>query len=67
MSQEKTIESINKKYQDLGENPDTYLNGLLQAKPINYWDYIQVETLLSIQRPRTDFKDGRKFSFCIIK
>jgi tryptophan 2,3-dioxygenase len=61
MSQEKTIESINKKYQDLGENPDTYLNGLLQAKPINYWDYIQVETLLSIQRPRTDFKDEEIF------
>jgi tryptophan 2,3-dioxygenase len=61
MSQEKTIESINKKYQDLGENPDTYLNGLLQAKPINYWDYIQVETLLSLQRPRTDFKDEEIF------
>lgn len=61
MSQEKIIEKINKKYQEIGENPDTYLNGLLQAKPINYWDYIEVETLLSLQRPRTDFKDEEIF------
>lgn len=61
MSQENIIEKINKKYQEIGENPDTYLNGLLQAKPINYWDYIEVETLLSLQRPRTDFKDEEIF------
>ena len=61
MSQENIIEKINKKDQEIGENPDTYLNGLLQAKPINYWDYIEVETLLSLQRPRTDFKDEEIF------
>jgi tryptophan 2,3-dioxygenase len=51
------IEELVKKYESLGENPDTYLKGLLHAKPINYWDYIEVETLLSLQKPRTDFKD----------
>lgn len=59
--QEQIIQSINEKYRTIGENPDTYLSGLLQAKPINYWDYIQLETLLSLQRPRTDFKDEEIF------
>ncbi len=61
MDQEQIIEAINKKYEVLGENPDTYLKGLLQAKPINYWDYVQVDTLLSLQRPRTDSADEEIF------
>ncbi|WP_339699698.1 tryptophan 2,3-dioxygenase family protein [uncultured Marixanthomonas sp.] len=61
MKQEDIIKAINEKYTALGENPDTYLKGLLQAKPINYWDYIEVETLLSLQKPRTDFKDEKIF------
>lgn len=56
-----TIEKIIEKYTALGENPETYLQGLLQAKPITYWDYIEVDTLLSLQKPRTDFKDESIF------
>ncbi|MGM0636028.1 MAG: tryptophan 2,3-dioxygenase family protein, partial [Bacteroidota bacterium] len=56
-NRQEIIDQIVEKYENLGENPDTYLKGLLQAKPINYWDYIQVESLLSLQKPRTDFKD----------
>ena len=52
---------IDQKYTELGENPDTYLRGLLHAKPINYWDYIEVDTLLSLQKPRTYFKDESIF------
>lgn len=54
-------QKIAQKYKDLGENPDTHLEGLLHSKPINYWDYIGVETLLSLQRPRTNFKDEEIF------
>lgn len=54
-------DKIIKKYQELGENPETYLEGLLHAKPINYWDYIEVDTLLSLQKPRTHFKDESIF------
>ena len=61
MINEDLINKIEKKYQDLGENPETYLNGLLQAKPINYWDYIEVDTLLSLQKQRTDYKDEAIF------
>jgi tryptophan 2,3-dioxygenase len=55
------IDALEEKYKKLGENPDTYLKGLLQAKPINYWDYVEVDTLLSLQKPRTDFKDEEIF------
>lgn len=61
MEQENIIKAINEKYKNLGENPDTYLKGLLQAKPINYWDYVGLDTLLSLQKPRTNFKDEEIF------
>ncbi|MEM0518180.1 tryptophan 2,3-dioxygenase family protein [Aequorivita flava] len=61
MDNSEIIAAIEEKYRALGENPQTYLNGLLQAKPINYWDYIQVDTLLSLQKTRTDFKDEEIF------
>lgn len=59
--EQKIIENIQKKYNDLGENPDTYLKGLLHAKPLTYWDYVEVDTLLSLQKPRTNFKDEEIF------
>lgn len=52
---------IEEKYRDLGENPEIYLKGLLNAKPITYWDYIGVDTLLTLQKPRTNFKDETIF------
>ncbi|MFK5972415.1 MAG: tryptophan 2,3-dioxygenase family protein [Flavobacteriaceae bacterium] len=56
-----THKKIKQKYEQLGENPETYLKGLLHAKPITYWDYIEVDTLLSLQKPRTHFKDETIF------
>jgi tryptophan 2,3-dioxygenase len=61
MENEKLIHDISAKYIGLGENPETYLKGLLSAKPITYWDYIEVDTLLSLQKPRTDYKDEEIF------
>ncbi len=61
MINEHTIKALEEKYANLGENSETYLNGLLQAKPITYWDYIQVDTLLTLQKTRTDFKDEEIF------
>ncbi|PHR46937.1 MAG: tryptophan 2,3-dioxygenase [Fluviicola sp.] len=61
MTKQELIAQIDKKYDDLGENSLNYLAGLLQAKPINYWDYIEVDTLLSLQKTRTDFKDEKIF------
>jgi len=61
MDKEIIIRDIENKYQELGENSESYLKGLLHAKPINYWDYIEVDTLLSLQKPRTNFKDEEIF------
>ncbi|MBX2903138.1 MAG: tryptophan 2,3-dioxygenase [Chitinophagales bacterium] len=61
MSTGKIIHDLEQKYRQLGENPETYFKGLLQAKPITYWDYIQVDTLLTLQKTRTDFKDETIF------
>lgn len=61
MNTEHILNEIDKKYKALGENPQTYLKGLLQAKPITYWDYIQVDTLLSLQKTRTNHKDEEIF------
>ena len=52
---------IQDKYQELGENPAVYLQGLLHSKPLTYWDYIETDTLLSLQRPRTHFPDEMIF------
>ena len=56
-----TNKKIEQKYEQLGENPETYLKGLLHSKPISYWDYVAVDTLLSLQKPRTHFKDETIF------
>lgn len=61
MIDQKLIKALEEKYKNQGENPNTYLAGLLQAKPINYWDYIEVDSLLSLQKPRTPFKDESIF------
>ncbi|QQS27484.1 MAG: tryptophan 2,3-dioxygenase [Sphingobacteriales bacterium] len=61
MEQNQIIQDINEKYIKLGENPETYLKGLLQTKPINYWDYVSLDTLLTLQQPKTEFKDEEIF------
>lgn len=55
------IKQLQDKYEALGENPDNYLMGLLHSKPMNYWDYIGVDSLLTLQKPKTDFKDETVF------
>lgn len=61
MSENEILDQLTDKYNKLGENPETHLKGLLHAKPVNYWDYVQVDTLLSLQKTRTDFKDEEIF------
>jgi tryptophan 2,3-dioxygenase len=51
------IKAIEEKYKNLGQDPNTYLKGLYHSKLINYWDYVEVDTLLSLQKPRTNFTD----------
>ena len=51
------LNSIDDKYKALGHDSTVFLKGLLHSKPLDYWDYIQVDTLLTLQKPKTEFPD----------
>jgi tryptophan 2,3-dioxygenase len=62
--QTKTLEIIQKleeKYGQSGQDINAYLEGLLHANYLNYWDYVQVDTLLTLQKPRTPIHDEMIF------
>src|SRR5690606_10922779 len=49
------------KYEALNQDLDVHLEGLLDSKPINYWEYIQTDALLSLQNQRTTLPDEMVF------
>ncbi|MCS7297988.1 MAG: tryptophan 2,3-dioxygenase family protein [Bacteroidia bacterium] len=51
------LEALRHKYNLLGQDMEAYLEGLLYSRSLTYWDYIELETLLTLQKPRTDFPD----------
>ncbi len=55
------IEQLREKYDAMGQDLTAYLDGLLYANYVSYWDYIHLDTLLSLQNPRTDFPDEEIF------
>jgi tryptophan 2,3-dioxygenase len=55
------LEKLDAKYKDLGQDLGSFLDGLLHADTVKYWDYIEVDTLLSLQKPRTQFPDETIF------
>lgn len=57
----KKIEKLIEKYESMGQPLDSYLDGLLISNYLTYWDYIQVDTLLTLQNPKTDFPDETIF------
>ncbi|MES2139095.1 MAG: tryptophan 2,3-dioxygenase family protein [Bacteroidota bacterium] len=55
------IELLDKKYQAMGQNLTSYLDGLLYADYLTYWDYIHLDTLLTLQTPKTNIPDENIF------
>ncbi|MDX2196434.1 MAG: tryptophan 2,3-dioxygenase family protein [Cytophagales bacterium] len=55
------IAQLASKYDTMGQDLSAYLDGLLHARYLSYPDYIQLETLLSLQRPRTEEPDELVF------
>jgi len=51
------LHKLNEKYELMGQNIVSYLDGLLMANYLPYWDYTHVDTLLTLQNPKTDFPD----------
>ncbi|WP_085517038.1 tryptophan 2,3-dioxygenase family protein [Marivirga sericea] len=57
----KSLEKLNLKYQSMGQDLSAYLDGLLLSNYTTYWNYINVDTLLTLQKPKTDFPDEEIF------
>ncbi|WP_378186198.1 tryptophan 2,3-dioxygenase family protein [Aquimarina sp. W85] len=55
------IKQLEKKFKNSGQDLGAYLDGLLHDKYLTYWDYIHLDTLLSLQVPRTHFPDEEIF------
>lgn len=51
------IKQLEEKYEAMGQDLASYLDGLLYADYLTYWDYIHLDALLSLQNPRTNFPD----------
>jgi len=55
------LDQLQQKFDAINQNTETHLEGLLWAKPITYWDYIQTDALLSLQTQRTTLPDEMVF------
>lgn len=55
------IKKLEEKYEAMGQDMASYLDGLLHADFLKYWDYINLDSLLGLQQPKTDFPDEMIF------
>lgn len=55
------LKKLEAKYETMGQDMVSYLDGLLYTDSTNYWNYTHLDTLLSIQKPNTDFPDEMVF------
>ena len=51
------IKKLEEKFKNSGQDLNAYLDGLLFDRYLTYWDYIHLDTLLSLQNPKTHFPD----------
>lgn len=55
------IVKLEEKFRNSGQDMGSYLDGLLHDRYLSYWDYISVDTLLSLQKTNTHFPDEMIF------
>lgn len=60
-SKEEKLAKLHEKYESMGQDVNAYLDGLLLSNYLTYWDYIHLDTLLTLQHPKTDFPDEEIF------
>lgn len=56
-----TLNRLEEKMQSIDQDVNIHLEGLIWAKPITYWDYIQTDLLLNLQKQRTTLPDEMIF------
>jgi len=55
------LKKLHEKYAVMGQDLSSYLDGLLYADYLTYWEYIHLDTLLTLQTPKTHFPDEKVF------
>ncbi|HYF67694.1 MAG TPA: tryptophan 2,3-dioxygenase family protein [Ohtaekwangia sp.] len=55
------LKKLQAKYDAMGQDLSSYLDGLLYSDYLTYWDYIHLDTLLSLQSPKTHLPDEKVF------
>lgn len=55
------LSKLQQKFAMSGQDMLSYLQGLYFADYLGYWDYIKLDTLLTLQQPLTPFPDERIF------
>jgi tryptophan 2,3-dioxygenase len=60
-NKQELLSRIEDKFNAIGQDVNVHLEGLVWAKPITYWDYIQTDALLNLQTQRTTLPDEMVF------
>ncbi|GIV38597.1 MAG: tryptophan 2,3-dioxygenase [Thermonema sp.] len=55
------LRQLQQRYAQTGQDLASNLEGLLYTDYLKYWDYIALDTLMTLQRPRTTFPDEMIF------
>lgn len=55
------LAQVEKKFQQIGQDANVHLAGLVWNTPITYWDYIHTDALLSLQIQRSNLPDEMVF------
>lgn len=61
---EKVLDFVYKlqdKYESVGEDLADHLEGILYSDYTNYWDYVGIDALLNLQKPKTKYPDEMIF------
>ena len=51
------LDLLKQKFDNDGQSINTHLDGLYHSKYVSYWEYVHLDTLLTLQTPKTDFPD----------
>ncbi len=60
-NKQELLSRLENKFNAIGQDVNVHLEGLVWAKPITYWDYIQTDALLNLQTQRTTLPDEMVF------
>lgn len=55
------LKKLEEKYTNMGQDISSYLDGLLYADYLTYWEYVHLDILLNLQNPKTSFPDEKVF------